>query len=194
MRRVLRTSAILLTLGLLVITVVFYLATQAKPDTLQVFGFSDFEITEKTESNIGGMHFTRFTANNGTVILKVEHAKDVDVAKATQYIDEKRFGIESLYQSTPSPYPDVLTRTIECPDKFKPVLNATEDNRDSSYYILYANDRFTYGVCSEDLIKYRAVFYLVYCEQKNEIYQVELFTAPEEFTDELVDMLHSFKC
>ena len=186
-------SRVLLIVGLLIIVLVFYFA-QTKTDTLQMFGFSNFEITEKTESDIGGVHFTRFTANNGTVILKVEHAKDVDVAKATQYIDEKRFGIESLYQSTPSPYPDVLTRTIECPDKFKPVFNRTEDNQDSFYYILYANDRFTYGVCSEDLIEYRAVFYLVYCGKRNEVYQIELFTAPEEFTEDLVSIVQSFKC
>jgi len=194
MRHVLRTS-ILLILGLLVIILVFYLTTQAKTDILEMFGFSGFEITEKTESNIGDIHFTRFIANNGTIILKVEHAKDVDTAKAKQYIDEKRFGIESLYQSIPSPYPDVVTRTIECPEKFKPIFDITDqDSQDSFYYILYANDRFTYGVCSDDLIKYRAIFYLVYCEQKKEIYQIELFTALEELTDDLVDMLHSLKC
>ena len=194
MKRILHTSRVLLIVGLLIIVLVFYFA-QTKTDTLQMFGFSDFEITEKTENNIGSVHYTRFTANNRTVILKAEHAKDVDIAKATQYIDEKRFGIESLYQSTPSPYPDVITRTIECPDEFKPIFYRSEqDNQDSLYYILYANDRFTYGACSDDLIRYRAIFYLVYCKEKNEIYQIELFTAPEEFTHDLASLLKSFNC
>ena len=104
MSRILRDSRILLIIAsLLVVSLILYLGAQTKPDILQMFGFSDFKITEKTESNVEEIHFTRFTANNGTIILKAEHAKDVDVAKATQYIDEKRFGIESLYQSKPSP-------------------------------------------------------------------------------------------
>lgn len=64
----------------------------------------------------------------------------------------------------------------------------------SFYYILYANDRFTYGVCSDDLVKYRAIFYLVHCKQSNELYQIELFISPEEFTHSLVDELQLFDC
>ena len=45
-----------------------------------------------------------------------------------------------------------------------------------------------------DLIEYRAIFYLVYCKESNEIYQIELFTTPEEFTEDLVGIVQSFKC
>ena len=169
--------------------------TDTESEVLQRLGLEGFKVVEKKENNILGISFIRMTATNGSLTLKTEYAKGINTVRARQYIAEKRFGIESLYISIPSPYPDVITRTIECPEKFKPVFDITnQDDQDSLYYILYATERFTYGVCSDDLVKYRAIFYLVHCKQKSELYQIESFIAPEEFADDLVDMLRSFKC
>ena len=178
---------VILLMAFLLLAIIF---RPDQPDILEIFG-PDFRITEKTEDK----NFTRFTATNGSAILKVGHARGIDVAKARQYIDEKRFGIESLYRSMPSPYPETITRTIECPDEFKPAFNMTEsEHQDSFIYVLYATERFTYGACSDDLIKYRAIFYLAYCREGNEIYNIELFMHPDESVNKFVSMVQSFRC
>jgi len=177
------------------IFLIFFFASRIEMDVLGKFGFSDFEITEKSRINRAGVDFTRFIANKGDTIMKGEYSTNIDETQARQYIDAERFGIESLYVSTPAPYSDVITRTMECPDEFKPVFNSTNyENQDSYYYVLYANDRFVYGICSEDLVKYRAIYYLVYCKNNKDIYQMELFMNPEEFNSGFVDNLQSFGC
>jgi hypothetical protein len=184
---------------ILVAALIFYLILQIKPQAesniLQMFGLADFRIIEKTESSKDGLTFTKFVANKGTITVRVEQIKGADAANARQYIDEKRFIVESLYMSTPSPYPDVVTRTIECPDEFKPISNTTEQNdQESSTYILYANDRFTYGACSDEIAKYRAIFHLVYCKDKKEIYQIEYFIPKGNFSQDFIDKILNFRC
>lgn len=182
-------------LALCLILILFKLSSRGEPDILQKFGLKDFQASEKSSGMDVGISFTKLTATDQKHIVKVAYTSHIISAQAKQYIDENLFSIDSLYQTTQSPYPDVITRTIECPTKFKPVFNKTETSiQDSFYYVLYANDRFAYGICSEDLIKYHAVFSIVYCKSEGELYKLEVFGGPKEAMDKFIDKLQTFQC
>lgn len=61
------------------------------------------------------------------------------------------FLLESLFSPTDSPYPEVLTNVIQCPEECKPKTKETENG---IIYTLFAGDRFTYGICAQDLVAY----------------------------------------
>lgn len=111
---------------------------------------------------------------------------------ALLYLKEKKIGIESLFINRPAHYPGIITRKVNCPNEFQPVQGKIGD---IEYYIMYANDRFSHGVCSPDLIKYQSVVGLKYCEQEDIFIETKLFYPPEIFTPEVArELLDSFHC
>ena len=101
------------------------------------------------------------------------------------------FVINSLYRGISSPYPGVLSNRIECPEEFKP---AKIENDPFDYYIIYASERFTYGVCSWDLIKYKSIIYFLYCDKVNNLYHIKLFVPLNENILSYIDLLDSIRC
>ena len=110
----------------------------------------------------------------GDAYLKVRAFDDISLEDAKSQFSDKIFSIHSLYREAFSPYPGALSNKISCPDEFKPrrISHALFD-----YYLLYANQRFNYGVCLWDLIEYKAVIYPLYCPRNRRYYQIELFVS-----------------
>ena len=111
-----------------------------------------------------------------------------DPSFSEQRINEKVFIINSLYKTILSPYPGQISHQIQCTDEFKPVEVSKKT------YLLYAGSRFTYGVCSWDLIKYRALMHFIYCPKQNKLYQIELFIPLEEYYENYADKLIETSC
>lgn len=198
MRFGLRNKKILLLVLALAAIIFFYaieIRTQDESDLLQKFGLSNFTIIKKADEVENGLPFERVVASNGNYSVWIEHFKDVDAIKSNQYISEKKSSIDSIYTVLPAAYPDVVTRSLECSDKFRPIFNSSDQgNQESFVYILYANNRFTYGACSDDTAKYREIFYIAYCKDTKELYQIEYFVPKEEFSQVFVDKISGFRC
>lgn len=105
-----------------------------------------------------------------------------------KYIGDKRAVLESLFEQTTSPYPGVITNVIECPEKFKP-KTLTIDR--GTIYTLFAGERFTYGVCADDLVAYRSLYGIFDCARKG-VFEVRLFTPLAEPVPG--DIMRSFNC
>ena len=71
-----------------------------------------------------------------------------------------------MYRDINSPYPGSVSNKISCQEKYKP-------QEIENHYELYSNERLNYGVCSEDLIKYKT--YLQFLKCNEEFYTIELF-------------------
>ncbi|MFH1415996.1 MAG: sulfatase [Elusimicrobiota bacterium] len=127
--------------------------------------------------------------------IKIEVTNNIDPESAEKYIEERRHVINSLYRHVPSPYPGMISNTIEIPQQLKPkVLNIDFENKEKEVTILSSTARFTYGASAEDLIKYRGGLLFLYDENKNSLYRIDLFIPKEEFNQkEAVGIMGSFK-
>ncbi len=193
--------ATIFTILVLLLVILFY---KGQPKTLydqfklwktSMDNTKEFMITDVSKSSFTDKIIIEISAQKFGENLKIRKIENMDKQDADTYIDEKRFETDSLFYTVPSPYPDVITQIIVCPDEFHPIINETEDkDRGLIFYILYAGERFNYGVCSEDLIRYKSILAFIYCKDKEELYQVELFTPVDEFNQTSIDMIESFRC
>jgi len=145
---------------------------------------SGFELKNFSEEKTNFSTVDRLEALNDTTRIFIDRTKIDDHKK---YIDDKKFLLESLFLPTTSPYPEVITNIIECPDEFKPKEKAVDNG---AVYALFAGERFNYGVCAHDLIKYNSVYGIFDCKDKG-IFEIRVFSNDEQKIEKI---MRSFKC
>lgn len=104
-----------------------------------------------------------------------------------KYIEDRKFLLESLFLPTTSPYPEVITNIIECPDEFKPKVRNVDNG---TVYTLFAGERFNYGVCAKDLVKYNSEYAIFNCKEKG-IFEIRIFSTDNK---KIKETMESFKC
>ena len=134
---------------------------------------------------------TTLTGEYGNSFIKVNIFKNTSQEKADIYISDKIVLINSLFREISSPYPGAISNRIECTKEFKPLRIS---NSPLDYYIIYASSRFTYGVCSFDLIKYRSIIYFLYCDKDKNLYQIKLFIPIDQDISSYEELLNSARC
>lgn len=199
-----KTILMIILFGILIYLIFNLLNKQVERSTLKNFfdswqvsleGSENFLIKSYQERSFDGIKISELNAENQNQTIFVKRFSNVDADFQKKYFLDKMAELNSLFETTQAPYPGVVTRTIVCPDEFKPTVTEEENKTiESVVYVMYSNERFTYGVCSKDLIKYRAIFSLVYCKAKKEIYQIEYFKLAEEFSQNDVEKIKNFKC
>ncbi len=104
-----------------------------------------------------------------------------------KFINDKKFLLESLFLPTTSPYPEVITNIIECPDEFKPKVKMVYNG---TIYSLFAGERFNYGICAKDLVKYYSEYGIFDCGTKG-VFEIRLFS---DDNNKIESIMRSFKC
>ena len=125
-------------------------------------------------------------------ILKIKELKEINIL---EYIDNKRKLIDSSFSEYNSPYPGALSNKIICSEKYIPKIK--EKNLTNSlriFYYLYANDRFAFGGCVDDVLDYLAVLAFIYCKEKNILYEIKYFTPKNNATENYKKIVESFTC
>lgn len=148
-----------------------------------VQGSEGFAITQSFD---GG-----FIAKRGEGIMKVNETKKVSAEQATQHRDEQTALLEGLFVPQLPPYPEFLMQENACAEKYHPVKKETEFG---IFYVLFANDRFGYGVCTDDLIAYRAGLGFFYCPASSVMVKMEVFADASASTESMEALLASFSC
>lgn len=106
---------------------------------------------------------------------------------SSKYIADKKYLLHSLFEPTTSPYPEVISNTIECPEEFKPKIVKTEFGE---IYYLYAGERYNFGVCTKDLIAFSAAYGIFDCKDKG-IFEVQIFAKSQQ---EIEQIIQTFQC
>lgn len=127
----------------------------------------------------------RLEAVSGTTQLKIDK---INIEDHKKYIKDKQFVLESLFLPITSPYPEVITNIVECPDEFKPKVRKTNNGW---VYTLFANERLSFGVCSKDLIKYDSEYGIFDCKNKG-IFEIRVFSDDDK--ERIKQIIESFKC
>lgn len=194
-----------LLLGLVIIASAFFLINNLEfskqgsvDEELQSIGlyseaFDGFTIEKKffdeTEQS------TKLLYRRDDVVLKISSLDDIGKASADILLSDEIQTINALYANALSPYPGEISDEIMCPEKFKPEFHTRQTPwLNYSYFTLFATDRFTYGACTEDLVKYKSILAWTYCSKKNTFYRFEFFIPIEIFSKSHLDMITSFRC
>ena len=96
-----------------------------------------------------------------------------------------------IFEPQLPPYPEFLTRETGCGKKFRPIQKS---NDYGNYYLTYAGTRGGYGICTDDLVVYRASFGFFYCEQEKTLIKLEYLTQDVHADDGLIRINESFVC
>lgn len=147
--------------------------------------------------NLSGFKLTNFTKDETRIIKSqaLEARKDDVFIKITKsvtenhqkLIDDRIYLLNSLFVPTTSPYPEVITNIIECPYEFKP---KAEKVTHGTIFTLFAGERYNFGICTYDLIKYKAIYGIFDCDKKG-VFEVILFG---QNADNLNSTVKSFYC
>jgi hypothetical protein len=139
-------------------------------------------------------HATKLTLVRGDDVLKIRTIQGIEKKSADVLIKEGIISINAIYGDALSPYPGEISDKIVCAEEFRPEFGEVSREIDYSYFTLFATERFTYGACVEDLVKYRAVLAWAYCEEAKTLHRFEFFTPLADFSDESFDLATSFSC
>lgn len=161
-------------------------------DEVSFLLLKDFVVKNTETRKVSGLSVTNVEAENNDALLRLELVQGMDEKLASLYLEEKKVGIESLFLTQPAHYPGAITREVECQAKFQPEKGDIEG---MAYYIMYANERFFYGACAQELVKYRSIMGLRYCVREKTFVEAKLFFPPEAFSkDRALELLGSFQC
>ncbi len=133
--------------------------------------------------------------NRTSLSQTLEVKKDDIIIKLTKtviddhqkIISDRKFLLNLLFMPTISPYPQEITQVIECPKEFKP---KSEIIKDGEVFTLFAGERFNFGICSQDLVKYSAVYGIFDCGEKG-VFEIWLYGKNE---NDLTALAKSFSC
>lgn len=112
----------------------------------------------------------------------------------TTYQKMVRMRVESLFENTAAPYPGMITRNQKCEDSYlaKPYFYRPPGlNFDAS--VLFANSRFTEGVCVKAEITHRVYRGILNCESRPLALEIEYF-EPFSAPSKIESLLQRFKC
>ncbi len=123
-------------------------------------------------------------AKSDELVIKIAKTATEDHQK---FIKDRKFSLNSLFIPTTSPYPEVITNIIECADEFKPKSQILEKGE---IFTLFAGERFNFGICVSDLVKYSAIYGIFDCGTKG-IIELWLFGEKEE---DLLPKVKTFSC
>ena len=146
---------------------------------------SNFKLLSFSKDETRVSKVEKLEAISGTEKVFIDKTEIEDHKK---YIEDKKFLLESLFLPTTSPYPEVITNIIECPDEFKPKVRNVDNG---TVYTLYGGERFNYGVCSRDLVKYDSAYGIFDCKDKG-IFEVRVFSKDDK--KRIKQIIESFKC
>ena len=131
-----------------------------------------------------------FEFTNNESYLKIIIYQNLTKVMSDSLINEKIQLINQLYRQINSPYPGKISNIIGCSPEFLP--QKLIENK--QIYQVYANDRFIYGSCTEDSLKFKSIVYYKYCEDMGILLEIKLFFSKNESVNENLDKVISIKC
>lgn len=156
---------------------------QLKKSGISLDDVKDFDLKDVLENKI--------TAEKDGEIVRIEITKNIDQAKADEYFKNQIALLGSVFEPQLPPYPEFLSMQTGCDTKYLP---SERESPYGKYFILYAGDRMGYGICADDLIKYKASLGLFYCPSEKTVFKMEYFTSKDAQSATHENMANSFKC
>jgi len=188
-----KKSIFILVLALVALSGIFVFSNKDKDDGSLTYilekngvvlnGVSDFKVTQSFENN--------FSAENGEEVIKIKIFNDFSLKEAEEYIANQTALLNGIFEPQLPPYPEFLTKQTGCDNKYKPIK---ESGKYGDNYLMYAGSRFGYGICTDDLIEYKASLGFYYCPKSKTLFKLEYFIGKDEEFGKLSTLNKSFNC
>ena len=138
-----------------------------------------------------GNNLVLVSASSGNIMLLLTLGQNFGAATSQRFIASEEKRMQDLTHPTKVFDPYLGTETnVSLPEAFRPVQDAVIINGTSvKYYVVYANEIFSYFVLSPEQAKYRGLSSVFSCNDF--VYKAELFLPAKEFEKEL--LLAKFK-
>ena len=138
--------------------------------THEVFGYPFI-----VSNDWGKNNYYEYVNKDETILLKTFPAKSERTAHT--FIANRLSLFQSVFEPKRVSYPGQYSRSIECPEKYKPKYFESNTSKGSlSYFLGYANSNKIAGACSDDLIAYKHLYGMLYCISTKTIIEIEYFT------------------
>ena len=129
-------------------------------------------------NNWGENNFYEHVDSKETIFLRTFTVKSDKTAHA--FIKNHMSLFQSVFDPKRVSYPGQYSRAIECPEKYKPQYMERNKPKELLFYFLgFANNNKAPGACSDDLISYRHLYGLLYCESQKRIVEIDYFSATD---------------
>jgi hypothetical protein len=133
----------------------------------------DFKLTKQQDA----VGTRKLEFKSATDFLAAKTWYNISDSMSSIMIDDKKFLIENLFITQPSPYPDAVSNQVECPARLKPApFDSIYGNIRIFSFRLYANDRYVYGECTDDVIIYTSAYILAYNIKEKTLTEIKYFT------------------
>lgn len=128
-------------------------------------------------STISAGNFYDYTDNNGTQI-QISLMNFSNLGEANIFMEDRLAQFKSIFQSKRVDYPGQYSKSVECPEEFKP-KNFEKKIMDGRivYFNGYAGMNRVAGVCTEDLVKYKHIYAMVICRKNSFLLEIEHTSA-----------------
>jgi len=127
-------------------------------------------------NNWGKNNFYEYVDPIETIFLRTFAVKSNETAHA--FVENQMSLFRSVFDPKRVSYPGQYSRAIECPEKFKPqYMERNQPNGLLYYFLGFANNNKAPGACSDDLISYRHLYGLIYCESQKIVVEINYFSA-----------------
>jgi hypothetical protein len=166
---------------LLTTSVLFLLACNAlceekSINTLnQVSNSSFFGREFNQEKALGLNKYFEYASVNESIRLKSVKYRSDEFARI--YIKDRMALFHSVFDVKRVDYPGQYSKTITCPDEFKPKL--FEIDLEGGYLVYYsgfANKNKITGACVADLLEYKYSYGFIFCSSKRELFEFEHYS------------------
>lgn len=151
------------------------------------------DIYEETDTVFRGMYELR----GSTLLLRVDVRQAIEPSVADEYIQAKITGMNALYDNIRSPYPGIISNEITCEKEYKPVYSKLNSTHGVPLYQIrgYLNDRYVFGACQKEQIRYVDRRLLFVCPKKSLLYDIEFITPVDEPSLNMVsEIIQSIAC
>jgi hypothetical protein len=157
---------------------------------------ADFQIGHLRLATVQAKRFSsELTLTNLESVLKIEVIADLDAASASTMIEDGMMGLQALYANALSPYPGDISREVVSDRRFRPQMVSTNiDGRSLNYALVFANERFGYGVASADAVRYRSLVGWIHCANRSTLYKVRHFAPLTVHDEDLVQFYRRLQC
>ncbi len=157
---------------------------------------TDFRISHLRLATVQPKRFSsELTLTNLESVLKVEVIAGIDSASASTMIADGMMGLQALYANALSPYPGDISREVVSDRRFQPQIVSTNmDGCSLNYALIFANERFGYGVASADAVRYRSLVGWIHCANRSTLYKVRHFAPLTVRDEDLVQFYRRLKC
>lgn len=125
--------------------------------------------------------FFFYTFSDNNLKINLEIINNIQKSIAEQIISDRVAMFYSLFDKKRVDYPGQYSQYIECPAEFKPIF---EDKNISggklSFFRTFANSNYVSGACASDLVVYKSIYGLLFCETSEKVYEFSFFTKVGE--------------